>query len=146
LFRGPCLLVYWTRALLACPLTVLVGPRCLSVCSLVDRTLACCLRVALRCSFVDIHWPRPILHEIFLLVLIVQCCSLGAWTSGASVNSFLVQTLMFSVDDVGDVSRPTGPTVETLAALIGRRTCFCCCAYSRRPRPPAGRRSVDLGR
>ena len=42
-------------SMLACPLTVLRGPRCLSVCSLVDRTLACCLRVALRCSFVDSH-------------------------------------------------------------------------------------------
>ena len=145
MFRDPCLLVCWTRALLACPLTVLVGPRFLSVCSLVDRTLACCLRLVGHCSFVDSHWPRPSPHEIFLLVRIVQC-----WAPGPAEHLyseiFLVQTLVFCVDDVANVAVPACAAALTLAALIRRRASLCCCAYGRGPRPPAGRRSVDLGR
>ena len=63
----------------------------------------------------------------------------------SSWNFFISLDSVFCICLVRDWPVPAGTAALTLAALIRRRTCFCCCAYSRRPRPPARGRSVNLG-
>ena len=108
------------RALLARPLLVVRGQRCLLVCLLVDA------RLLLAC--------------FFLLQL----------PSSASYNNLddgMRKSLVLGVCNIINGPVPALPAALALAALIRRRACFILSiSHSRRPGPCSGGCAVNLGR
>ena len=106
------------RDLLARPLLVVHGQRCLLVCLLVDARL------------------------------LLACFSLLQIPSSASYNNLdddMRKSLVLGVCNINHGSVPALPAALALAPLIRGRTCFVFSAYSTSPGPALASCAVDLG-